>query len=530
MGGEYPKNIYDDYAFQVTKNEKLTKELQEKTYLLRIERQLVSSLRVKNVELQKELTIAKAQEYEKYREQLETQKTSQGVLEKEVLRLKGVLGLNGTNSHVPTSQTPIHKKKVIPNTRKKSGKKRGGQEGHPKATLKSFDTEEVTEIEDHMLESCPHCGGDVEQTGKSFHKDETDLEVVVVKRRHRFLQCKCKNCSKESYEKVPITLKEENQYGQNVKALALALMNIGNVSVNKTRKMLYGLSEQEINACEGWIIKQQKIASTHLKGFMENAKKRCIGLNTVYWDDTVIDINTKRACLRFYGDERLALYTAHQHKNKQGLDEDGILKLLPRDTVVMHDHNKVNYNAEYSFINIECNAHLLRDLEKVSEYLKREWSKTLKELISQANMHRNELMQRGECSFTDEYVKHFFEQFHFLLAQGLEDNRFEKQTAYWLSEERALLKRLIVHKNNYFAWVTNFDMPFTNNVSERALRGIKTKMKVSGQFQNVQTAQYYAHIKSYIETCYRNGINEHESLIRLCQGNPYTIDEIFNST
>ncbi len=30
----------------------------------------------------------------------------------------------------------------------------------------------------------------------------------------------------------------------------------------------------------------------------------------------------------------------------------------------MHDHNKVNYNKEYSFSNIECNVHLLRDLQE----------------------------------------------------------------------------------------------------------------------------------------------------------------------
>ena len=63
-------------------------------------------------------------------------------------------------------------------------------------------------------------------------------------------------------------------------------------------------------------------------------------------------------------------------------------------------------------------------------------------------------------------------------------------------------------------------------LSERALRGIKSKMKVSGQFQNVTNAEYYAAIRSYIETCYRNGINGHEALIRLMNDNPYTLEEI----
>ncbi len=55
-------------------------------------------------------------------------------------------------------------------------------------------------------------------------------------------------------------------------------------------------------------------------------------------------------------------------------------------------------------------------------------------------------------------------------------------------------------------------------------------MQISGQFQSVQNAEYYATIKSYIETCYRNDIHEQEALLRLCEGIPYTVDEILENT
>ena len=51
-------------------------------------------------------------------------------------------------------------------------------------------------------------------------------------------------------------------------------------------------------------------------------------------------------------------------------------------------------------------------------------------------------------------------------------------------------------------------------------------MKISGQFQSLEYAEYYASVKSYMETCYRNGINEYTALQRLCDGNPYTVAEI----
>jgi transposase len=73
----------------------------------------------------------------------------------------------------------------------------------------------------------------------------------------------------------------------------------------------------------------------------------------------------------------------------------------------------------------------------------------------------------------------------------------------------------------------NFSLPFSNNLTARALRGIKSKMKISGQFLSEESTKNYAAIESYIETCYRNGINEIQALMRLCEGNPYTIREIF---
>ena len=63
------------------------------------------------------------------------------------------------------------------------------------------------------------------------------------------------------------------------------------------------------------------------------------------------------------------LFKAHEKKNMDGLDKDNILNLLNQEQMVIHDHNKVNYNSKYDFMNVECNAHLLRDLQKVSDGL-----------------------------------------------------------------------------------------------------------------------------------------------------------------
>ena len=73
----------------------------------------------------------------------------------------------------------------------------------------------------------------------------------------------------------------------------------------------------------------------------------------------------------------------------------------------------------------------------------------------------------------------------------------------------------------------DFSLPINDNLSERGLRGAKSKMKIARQFQNEKTAKYYADIKTYIETCYRNKINLTDALIHLMEDNSYTIEEIF---
>ena len=97
---------------------------------------------------------------------------------------------------------------------------------------------------------------------------------------------------------------------------------------------------------------------------------------------------------------------------------------------------------------------------------------------------------------------------------------------YYENEEQNLIKRLEKYKENYLLWVLRFDVPFTNNLSERSLRSSKTKMKVSGQFANIENARYYARIKSYIETCKRNGLNEHLAIVKLLNDEPYTMNDI----
>ncbi len=444
-------------------------------------------------------------------------------LSDEVARLTALLNRDGTNTGMPTSRTPLSKKKVIPNSREKTDRPKGGQPGHPKHSMEAFSEEEITEVVTHEMTICPECGGHLTEV-RDIPKDELDYEVKVVRKRHIFKEYVCDGCGKTIRTKDP-SLKAENQYGPAIQAPALALMNLGFVSMNRTRSMLCGMDPESVSLSEGYLAKLQKRHSEKLRGFVDDVHNACVGSPLLYWDETVVSIDTSRACIRFYGNDRLAYYTAHMNKNLDGIMEDHVLPALPETTTVMHDHCLINYRKDFRYRNVECQQHLERDLQKLFDVSHHRWAEALKELIKQTIHKRKQLLAVGFDHFSEEEIRGFMAKYTGLLESGYKEY-IRDLNSYYSNDENALLVRLRDYQVNYTEWVRDFTVPVTNNLSERALRFVKCKDKISGQFLSEAYAKHFANIRTYIETCARNGVNEFQALLRLSQNRPYSLREL----
>lgn len=480
----------------------------------------------------KSLENALAKEKERHKEDIAQKDAVIQALKVKVAHLEALANRDGTNTGIPTSQTPINKKKVIPNTRRSTGKKKGGQMGHEKNTLPPFSEAEINETVLHELdtetETCDFCGGSLLFTGDYEEKDEFDVIIKTVKRRHKYAVYECQDCGTLFRMQIERHLKQQNQYGSNVQAVALSLMVTGNMAINKVRMFLSGISGGELHPSEGYICKLYKRASNCLVVFMADLKRFMIRRTLLYWDDTVIMILTQRACIRFYGDEQISYYTAHEKKDLDGIIEDNVLDLLTDETTVMHDHNTVNYNERFCFKNIECLQHLERDLQKsADDNPDHTWAKEMKETISSWIKKRKDYVEEGKECFEKDEEEKFHARIKELMQTGHKESAKDTNPST-VPSEKTLLKRLEDYYDNFFRWVSDFTLPTTDNLSERGLRSIKSHMKISGQFESESSAQYYATVKTYVETCRKNGINEMMALSRLCSGNPYTVDEIFN--
>ena len=82
--------------------------------------------------------------------------------------LERQLGLNSGNSGKPPSSDGLKKKPArVRSLRERSGKKPGGQQGHPGKTLSRTETPDATI--DHFPEICPGCGGPLNEAMATGH-------------------------------------------------------------------------------------------------------------------------------------------------------------------------------------------------------------------------------------------------------------------------------------------------------------------------------------------------------------------------
>jgi hypothetical protein len=76
-----------------------------------------------------------------------------------------------------------------------------------------------------------------------------------------------------------------------------------------------------------------------------------------------------------------------------------------------------------------------------------------------------------------------------------------------LKKAKTLQKKLLAKQDCVLYFLLQSKVAPDNNGSERAIRNIKVKQKISGQFKNLHTANIFAVLRSIIDTTIKNGKN-----------------------
>ena len=84
-----------------------------------------------------------------------------------------------------------------------------------------------------------------------------------------------------------------------------------------------------------------------------------------------------------------------------------------------------------------------------------------------------------------------------------------------------LLDRLSKYQDDHLRFLSDFRVPFTNNLAERDLRMIKVKEKISGTFVSFKGGEIFCRIRSYISTLKKSNVAVLQGLRSALEGKPY---------
>jgi transposase len=213
-------------------------------------------------------------------EQLRAQLTA---LATELASLRERIGRSSRNSSKPpSSDGPGFKP---PERRKGSGRKRGGQPGHPGSGPELLPIERVDEVVEHHPDACRRCGTLLqgEDSAPLRHQviEIPPITPVVIEHRLHRLVCPC--CSTSTCATLPADV-EATLYGPRLSALVGLLGSAFPLSFSKTQALLDQLLGVEIS--RGTIATIRQRLSAALAQPMAEALQAARQQPVVYVDET----------------------------------------------------------------------------------------------------------------------------------------------------------------------------------------------------------------------------------------------------
>jgi transposase len=90
-----------------------------------------------------------------------------------------------------------------------------------------------------------------------------------------------------------------------------------------------------------------------------------------------------------------------------------------------------------------------------------------------------------------------------------------------MRKHNALVRRLLDRQDDYLRFTRDGRIPADNNGSERDIRMIKLRQKVSGCLRTLTGAQQFCAIRSYLSTAAKHDRTFFDTLVMLAEGQPW---------
>ena len=444
--------------------------------------------------------------------------------EERIKSLEERLNKNSRNSSKPPSTDAYASKKPTPKSRRqKSGKKAGGQKGHPGTTLRMIDNPD--EIVIHEVDQCSNCNTSLgNEEAKDYEKRQFfDIPPVQLhSTEHRGEIKICPNCGRINTAEFPGNVTQPVQYGPRIRAFAVYLHDYQLIPYDRSCELLSDVCGCKISPAT--LNKAENECFDGLEQYEDDVKEALIRSNVIRCDETGMKIHGIRHWLHATCTTNITYYFAHQKRGSEAMNAMGILPNY--DGIIIHDFWKAYY--KYLCDHGLCNVHLLRELISISENDKQEWSEEMIDLLLGIKVCVDETRETSD-SLTAKQIIDFERMYDDITKKGLIENppildidtKPKKRGRKKQTKPKNLLDRFVKYKGDVLRFMHNFEVPFDNNLAERDIRMTKVQQKISGTFRSVQGARNFCRIRGYISTMKKNKISVINAIEAAFNGKPF---------
>jgi transposase len=440
-----------------------------------------------------------------------------------VQELEARLAKDSQNSSKPPSSDGLKRKTKSLRTR--SGKKVGGQLGHRGETLHLVAAPD--EVVEHRPSQCPQCQtplADAEvvlRERRQVHELPPGVRLQI--REHQALHVRCPRCARVSVGDFPADAPSRAQYGTQVRALAVYLVEQQHLPLGRVYQLLSDLFGVRLG--RGTLLSWIQQAARALEPVEQHIKTALTWAPVLHHDETGVRRGGRLAWAHVTSTSRLTHYAVHPKRGREALEAIGILPDF--QGVSVHD-GWSSYRHYTACRHALCNVHHLRELTFLEEQYQQAWAAEMKTLLREMKAATDQARTSGDVCLPAGERAAFFARYHALLASGLAANpppadqrrRPGQRGRLAQSPARNLLQRLLLRQDQVLAFLDDLAIPFDNNQAERDLRGLKIQQKVSGCFRSDWGADAYATIRGYLATLRKQGQSLLAALNTVFTGQP----------
>ena len=397
------------------------------------------------------------------------------------LKLTAQIHRDYENSSKPSSQSPNHKK--ISNSREKTGRKPGGQPGHPGHGRKKQKVSSQTVMlppPEEVLED-----PDFKKTGKIITKQMVNLRIILDVTEYSAEVYYNSKTGERRHAQFPDGYINDVNYGGSIKALAFILNNECCVSIDKTTKLISELTDGKLNISKGMVNGLAKEFSSKTEKEKNELFSALMQKPVLHTDNTNARSNGKsRFVFIVVAPDGTAQYFFREKKGHEGVK--GTPVDLNQSAIIIHDHDKTFYS--YGSDHQECIAHILRYLkDSMQNEPDKKWNKKMYKLLREMIHYRNGIDESK--GYDERTVKRFEERYDSILEEAREEYEYIPPSKYY-KDGYNLYARMKKYRSNHLLFLHDIRVPHNNNVAERLLRAYKRKQHQVMSFRSDESIDY----------------------------------------